>query len=162
MSRYCSARIHISRRQRLAQQNLVHKQIRLPPVVEIADEVTNESDMAWTQRLPDQPHSCFVRGLVSLPVIAAHTGTDKIFPNVLASPRFRNYVVNCYREIAASAVLATMPISPQDILARENYLLERHVNKNTKPYYTRERHHYRDRANAFTIMRFNKFSFSQV
>ena len=55
-----------------------------------------------------------------------------------------------------------MTIAPENVLPRQNDLLIRDMNINTKADNTRERHAHRNRSNLLSIVGFDEFCFSKV
>jgi hypothetical protein len=55
--------------------------------------------------------------VVTLPIVAANTGADKILPNLIASLVLGDYVIHGHRGTRLPAVLATVPVAFDDVLA---------------------------------------------
>jgi len=84
-------------------------------------------------------HSAFIGREVAFFIIAAQTGSDEILPGIFAAAGFRMNVIDGEPR-PRSAILALMPVAAQNIFARENYFLERYMNKMRKLDDAREIH----------------------
>jgi hypothetical protein len=76
-----------------------------------------------TAGLAQQGHTGFAGGAVPFFHVATHTGTDHIFPSILAAKRPRDHVIQGEIFAEAAAVLTTMPIPVEDVAARKRDLL---------------------------------------
>lgn len=95
----------------------IQKQVRLPPLIQRADEVSDKRNVVRTHWLAQQRHVRFFRSPVSLPVIALHARGNKIFPRIFPRSRNRHHVVNRQRNVSAPAELASMTVATEDILS---------------------------------------------
>ena len=117
----------------------MHKQIWLPILIYSADVLTEEDNMVRADGFFPEWHSAFIGSEVAFFIIAAQAGSDEILPGVFAAPGFRVDMIDG-ESGPRSAILALMPIAAQNIFTRENYFLERHMNKMRKLDDTREIH----------------------
>ena len=104
--------------------------------------------MIGPDRTPHERHLRFVGRLAALAIIAPQARTYKIFPGVLTAPALRHDMIDGQRDRCRPAILATVSIAPQDILARENDLFERHSNIGRKSNNTRKWHRHGSRVDC--------------
>ncbi len=98
-------------------------------IIHGADEMTNEHDMIWANRPPSQLHACLVRSPIPLAIIALHTGSYQVFPSICTAARFGKNVVDRQHWLEPTAVLASMAIAAQYVLARKDDLLVRNADE---------------------------------
>src|SRR5690349_8442475 len=94
-----------------------HKQIRLPVLIDTADELAEERYVVWADGTAGQLHLRFFGCLTSLHVIAAQACRDEVLPCVLAAAAFWNDVIDGERHASCAAVLAFVSIAAKNILA---------------------------------------------
>jgi hypothetical protein len=145
----------------LISDHLVHKQIRLPPVVDRTNEMSNKHYVVRPNRFSHELHACFRGSTISFSVVAGYARTDQVLPRVGSSTSFRYNVV--YREgfIGSSAVLAAMIVASQDVLARQYDLLVWHADIHRQAHDTWEGHRSRHGTEHLSIVRFDQFSLSK-
>jgi hypothetical protein len=141
--------------------NLVHEQIRLPTLIDRADEMPDERYVVGLHRPAKQPHVRIFRRAVALPVVAFHARRYEIFPCVFAFSRLRDNVINSQTDIGSSAILAAVAITPEDIFSRKDNFLVWNVYIHTQSDYTGEWHGIRHRSNALPVMRFDQLRLAE-
>ena len=122
----------------------------------------DECDVIRAHRLPPEEHRCLVRRPVAFPVVALHACTDEVLPRVLSPAREREHVVYRQGEVGPAAVLAAVPVTPEDILSGENDLLEGNPDVHREADNTRKRHARGDGPDPVSRVRLDKLGLSQV
>jgi hypothetical protein len=118
--------------------------------------------MIWADGPACQHHLRFVGRLAALDIIATEARADQIFPRILAASTFRHDMIDGERNACRTAILASVTVSPQDILSRKNYLLERHLHIRGKPNDAREWHRNRSGAYRLACHAGNEFRFLKI
>ena len=139
----------------------VHEQIRFPSIVNASDEVTDEHDMVWTDRLPQQIHHRFSGQTIPLFVIAANARRHEIFPTVFAAASARDHMIDRERNIYTATILTAMTIAPKDVLPRQNNLFEGYSDVDREANDARERHRHRNRMQEPAVSGFDQLGFPQ-
>src|SRR2546428_8625670 len=91
--------------------------------VRMPEHVRREHELRM-HRLADEAHPDLVGESVALPEIAAQAGRDHVHPGRLAPARAGHDVVDGEPLAAAVAVLARVPLPPQDVLFFERHAIE--------------------------------------
>lgn len=143
-------------------EGLVEEEIWFPSFVHPAHEVTDERDVIRSHGPAQQRHVRLLRSSIAFAVVAAHAGTDHVFPGVFAAPRNGDDVVDRQRQVSPSAILAPMPIAPQDILAREDDPLVGNLHVHRKLDDAWKRHRRGNGSDDPPLVRLNQFCFAKV
>lgn len=77
------------------------------------------SSWAWLERLAQELHSCFSKGLASLAMVATAAGTDDILPGVRTATGTRYDVVDGQIMGTDTAVLAGVVVAEEDLATTE-------------------------------------------
>jgi len=142
--------------------HLPHKEVRLPIFINAAYELTEERDMVRTDGPSHEGHLCFVRCLASLHIVTAQTRADQVLPRVLATTTLRHNVINRERDAHQSAILASVSIAAQNVLARENDFFKRNADVGRKPDHARKWHRHRSRVNGAAMQRAHELSLLKI
>ncbi len=127
---------------------LPHEEVRLPVLAGMVGKLPQEGNMVGPNGPVHQVHVCFVRRLAALDIVAAQAGAHEVFPGILSAPAFRHDVIDGERHTRRTAVLASVPIAPQNIFSRENDFLEWNPNVGRKPDHAGKGHRQRSRMNG--------------
>ena len=100
-------------------KGLPQEKVRFPLLIDRTDGVHDKGDMRGFPRDGTEFHAGFVERSVALLVIASYARSDKIFPCVFPSERFRLNMIYGKRSAGASAILATVPVSTEDVFSRK-------------------------------------------
>ena len=95
------------------------EQIGLPGFLYRAYVITNKHDMAGPERFAPQRHPRLVGGSAALLIIARGASRNEVLPRVLPTARLRHDVVD-RQALAATAILATEVIAPEDVFTGEH------------------------------------------
>ena len=128
----------------LRQPGLIHEQIRLPMFIYGSDKVADEHDMIRPNGLSLQRHVRFGGCPISFPVVAVDASAYKILPAVETAASARNNVIHSQRDFRLAAVLTTMAIPTENILAGKNDFLIRNTDVDREANDARERHRHRN------------------
>ena len=118
--------------------------------------------MIGTDRLASKGESRLVGRLVPFTVVAPHAGTNKIFPRFIAPTGFGDDMVHRQRHIGPAAVLASVAITAQNVLSREDNALKGNTDVERKPNDAGKRHRGRNRMEQVPVSRCDQFSFSEI
>ena len=81
--------------------------------------------MIGAARFAGQLHPGFIRRPVTLAVVAPFTGTDHVLPGIAPAETLGDNMVDRHRTLLVTAILASVTVTLNDILAGEQYPLER-------------------------------------
>ena len=104
-------------------------------VIYSADEMADKHHVVGTNRPAEESHLCFMQSSVSFFVVTRNTCCDQIFPRIWAAFCSWNDMIHGEHSVRSSAILTTMSIAAQNILAREDNLFVRHSDENTEANY---------------------------
>ena len=96
----------------------MHKQIRLPVLIDAADELAEERHVVRAYGPAKEFHLGLVGRLTALHVIAPEARAHEVFPRVLAAAALRNDVIDGERDARRATILALVSITSKNILAR--------------------------------------------
>ncbi len=137
----------------------MHKQIRLPVLINSSDVLTQEYNMIGADRFFAERHSGIIGSEIAFFVIASQTSRDEILPGIFTTAGFGMDVIDG-QPGSGTAILAGMSVAAQNIFARENYFLEWHSDKMRKSYDAWEIHRRMCRAKYFIRCHADDFGFA--
>src|SRR5512144_2052455 len=73
---------------------LIHEEVRLPALVEMADEVPDERDVIRVHRPAEELHVRLLGEPVALAVVALDASGDEVLPRVLSHAAFRKNMID--------------------------------------------------------------------
>ncbi len=103
----------------------IEEEVPFPSLIAKSDEALDEGDVIRAAREAAQRHIGFVWRAVAFLVVAAYAGADEVFPYVFPATVSGYYVVNGHRGARLPAVLTTVAIALDDVLAGQENLLGR-------------------------------------
>ena len=95
----------------------MHKEIRLPVLIDPSDVLAQKSDVIRPYWPFHEGHLGFLGSLTPLPIITPEASAHEIFPGILASAAAGHDVIDGEHNAGRTTILATMTIAPQNILA---------------------------------------------
>ena len=122
----------------------------------------DEGDVVGLHRLTLKFHVRLLHRPITFAVITVDTSRNQVFPCFFTGAGFRKDMIDGKREISAQAILTSMTIAAQNILAREDDFLIRDVNVHTEPDDAGKLHRERNCPNLLAIVRLDEFSLTEV
>lgn len=141
---------------------LIHEQIRLPPIINHADKMLNEEKMIRLFRLLGQSHTGLFRRAVAFAIVAIDASANQIFPRILATAISGQYMIDRHRFVRGAAVQTAMPVTFDNILARQHDALARHVHERHQPHDAWKGHDLPHRTNHPFGVALDNFRFAEV
>ena len=119
--------------------------------------MADERDVVRFHRFAEKLHVSIFERAIPFAVIAGDAGSYQIFPRVLPLLCFGDDMINRKGHLRFAAILAAVPITAKNVLARQDNLLVRNLNVDTEADDAREWHRHGYGADLLSVVRFDEF-----